>query len=394
MLGNFTLTLPTRVHFGDEALDALPEELARYGNRVLLTYGGKSAKATGLYDRVIAALADAGKEVREVSGITANPTFTKVLEVAHAIREHDADLVLAVGGGSVIDCSKDASALAWQEGTPDELWARFYYDGEQVAPEDRVTPVGCILTIPATGSEMNRSGVTTNEETREKLEMVGDEVRTIPEFALLDPTLTYTLPRYQMVSGCYDILCHCMEQYFSGDDDCVSDYLAEGVMRAIISATNAAVADPMDYEARSNIMWCATWGLNGVIGIGKDQDWQLHDLGQSISAFTGATHGMTLSALTKAYYRHVLPAGMHRFARFATAVWGIPAEGRTDEELATAGLDALDAWLRGIGCVMNITELGVTEDMLEGIAAVTPLEESGYHPFTTEEFVEVLRESL
>ena len=254
--------------------------------------------------------------------------------------------------------------------------------------------MGCILTIPATGSEMNRGGVTTNEETREKLEMVGDEVRTIPEFALLDPTLTYTLPRYQMVSGCYDILCHCMEQYFSGDDDCVSDYLAEGVMRAIISATNAAVADPMDYEARSNIMWCATWGLNGVIGIGKDQDWQLHDLGQSISAFTGTTHGMTLSALTKAYYRHVLPAGMHRFARFATAVWGIPAEGKTDEELAAAGLDALDAWLRGIGCVMNITELGVTEDMIEGIAAVTPLEESGYHPFTTEEFVEVLRESL
>ncbi|MDO5107656.1 MAG: iron-containing alcohol dehydrogenase, partial [Coriobacteriaceae bacterium] len=163
MLGNFTLTLPTRVHFGDQALDALPEELARYGNRVLLTYGGKSAKATGLYDRVIAALADAGKEVREVSGITANPTFTKVLEVARAIREHDADLVLAVGGGSVIDCSKDASALAWQEGTPDELWARFYTHGEQVAPEDRVTPVGCILTIPATGSEMNRSGVTTNE---------------------------------------------------------------------------------------------------------------------------------------------------------------------------------------------------------------------------------------
>ena len=394
MLGNFTLTLPTRVHFGDEALDALPEELARYGSRVLLAYGGHSAKATGLYDRVMAMLRAAGKEVFECGGITANPTFSKVLEEARLIRENDIDLVLAMGGGSVIDCSKDASALAYQEGTPEELWNRFYHEGEQVAPEDRVTPVGCILTIPATGSEMNRSGVTTNEATREKLEMIGDEVRTIPVFALLDPTLTYTLPRYQMVSGCYDILCHCMEQYFSGDDDCVSDYLAEGVMRAIISATNAAVADPMDYEARSNIMWCATWGLNGVIGLGKDQDWQLHDLGQSISAFTGATHGMTLSALTKAYYRHVIPYGTHRFARFATAVWGIPEEGKSQLQLAEEGMEALDAWLREIGCVMCISELGVTEDMLEDIAAVTPLEMSGYHAFTTREFVEVLRESL
>ena len=394
MLGDFTLTLPTRVHFGPHALDALPEELAYYGKRVLLAYGGHSAKASGLYDRVIEALAEAGKEVVECPGITANPTFSKVLEEARLIRENDIDLVLAVGGGSVIDASKDASALAWQEGTYDELWARFYTRGEQVAPEDRVTPVGCILTIPATGSEMNRSGVTTNEKTHEKLEMVGDEVRTIPQFALLDPTLTLTLPRYQMVSGCYDILCHCMEQYFSGDDDNLSDYLAEGVMRAIIHAARVAAADPENYEARSNIMWCATWGLNGVIGIGKDQDWQLHDLGQSISAFTGAAHGMTLSALTMAYYRHVLPAGLHRFARFATNVWDIPRDGKTDEELAAAGLAELEAWMREIGCVMNISELGVTEDMIEDIAAVTPLEMSGYHAFTTEEFVEVLRESL
>lgn len=394
MLGDFTLTLPTRVHFGPHALDALPDELARFGSRVLLAYGGHSAKASGLYDRVVAALSQAGKEVVECPGITANPTFSKVLEEARLIRENNIDLVLAVGGGSVIDASKDASALAWQAGEPAELWQRFYRDGEQVDPEDRVTPVGCILTIPATGSEMNAGGVTTNEDTREKLEMIGDEIRTVPVFALLDPTLTLTLPRYQMVSGCYDILCHCMEQYFSGDDDNLSDYLAEGVMRAIIHATRAAVADPENYEARSNIMWCATWGLNGVIGLGKDQDWQLHDLGQSISAFTGAAHGMTLSALTMAYYRHVLPSGLHRFARFATNVWDIPRGEKTDEELAEAGLAELEAWMREIGCVMSISELGVTEDMLEDVAAVTPLAGSGYHAFTTEEFVEVLRESL
>ena len=394
MLGDFTLTLPTRVHFGESALDALPEELAAYGPRVLLAYGGGSIKASGLYDRVTAALSAASKEVTELPGIMPNPTFAKVLEGARLIRENGIDLVLAVGGGSTVDCSKDAATLAWQDGAPDELWQRFYRDGKQVAPEERVTPVGCILTLPATGSEMNAGGVTTNEATHEKLEMIGDEVRSIPEFALLDPTLTMTLPRYQMVSGCYDILCHCMEQYFSGDDDCVSDYLAEGVMRAIISATRAACENPLDYEARSNIMWCATWGLNGVIGIGKDQDWQLHDLGQSISAFTGATHGMTLSALSMAYYRHIMPYGLHRFARFATAVWGIAPEGKTEQQLAEEGLAALEAFMREIGVVLNITELGVTEDMLEDIAEVTPPEEGAYHILDKAEMVQILRESL
>ena len=394
MLDDFTLTLPTRVHFGKNALDALPDELSRYGSRVLLAYGGHSAKASGLYDRVVRTLDAAGKQVFELPGIMANPTFDKVLEGARLIREHDIDLVLAMGGGSCVDCSKDAAALAWQYGTPDELWEWFFQNGEQVAPDDRVTPVGCILTLPATGSEMNAGGVVTNEFTSEKLEMIGDEVRSIPEFALLDPTLTLTLPRRQMVSGCYDILCHCMEQYFSGDDDCTSDYLAEGVMRSVIRATRAACADPTDYEARSNIMWCATWGLNGVIGLGKEQDWQLHDLGQSISAFTNATHGMTLSALTMAYYRHVMPHGLHRFARFATEVWGIPREGKSDEQLAEEGLAALEAFMREIGVSLNITELGVTEDMLEDIAAVTPIEGRGYHTFDQAELVEVLRESL
>lgn len=394
MNGSFTLTLPTRVHFGADALDALPEELARYGSRVLLAYGGASAKASGLYDRVVAELEAAGKQVFELAGIMPNPTFAKVLDGARLIRENDIDLVLAVGGGSCIDCSKDAAALAWQTGTPDELWERFFVDGEQVDPGDRVTPVGCILTMPATGSEMNPGGVVTNEQTREKLEMIGDEVRSIPEFAFLDPTLTLTLPRYQMVAGCFDILCHCMEQYFSGDDDCVSDYLAEGVMRAIIHATRAAVADPTNYEARSNIMWCATWGLNGVIGLGKDQDWQLHDLGQSISAFTGATHGMTLSALSDAYYRHIMPYGVHRFARFATEVWGIAHKNRSDRSLAEEGLAALHAWTCEIGAVLNITDLGVTEDMLEGIAEVTPAEEGAYHILDKAEMVEILRESL
>ena len=394
MLGDFALTLPTRVHFGEHAVDALPEELPRYGERVLLAYGMGSVKATGLYDRVVEALKAAGKQVVELSGITPNPTFDKVLEGADLIRENDIDLVLAVGGGSVIDCCKAAAVLAWQEGTPDELWSHFFQEGELVSPEERVTPIGCILTIPATGSEMNAGGVVTNDTTHEKLEMVGDEVRSIPEFALLDPTLTLTLPRYQMVAGCYDILCHCMEQYFSGADDCTSDYLAEGVMRSIIHATRAACTDPTDYEARSNIMWCATWALNGVIGLAKDQDWQLHDLGQSISAFTGATHGMTLSALTMAYYRHVMPYGLHRFARFATEVWGVPAENNSQQQLAEEGLAALEAFIREIGCVLNITELAVTEDMLEDIAAVTPIEGIGYHTFDHAELVEVLRESL
>ena len=215
-----------------------------------------------------------------------------------------------------------------------------------------------------------------------------------PKFAVLNPEFTYTLPRYQMVAGIFDIMNHITEQYFSGEDDNTSDYLSEGLMRSLVHASRIAVENPEDYEARSNIMWCATWALNTLVACGKTTDWEVHMLGQAVGAHTDATHGMTLSAVALPYYRLIMPYGLSKFARFATAVWGIDAAGRTEEELAAAGLDAMEAWMREIGCVMSISELGATEDMVEGLADSTLVMQGGYHALTRDEVVRVFEESL
>ncbi|MBM6700531.1 iron-containing alcohol dehydrogenase, partial [Bifidobacterium pullorum subsp. saeculare] len=176
---------------------------------------------------------------------------------------------------------------------------------------------------------------------------------------------------YQMVAGIFDIMNHITEQYFSGTDDSTSDYLSEGLMRSLIHASRVAVKNPHDYEARSNIMWCATWALNTLVACGKTTDWEVHMLGQAVGAHTDATHGMTLAAVALPYYRLIMPYGVAKFARFATNVWGVSLEGKSDEEIAAAGLDAMEAWMREIGCVMSISELGATEDMIEGLADST-----------------------
>lgn len=216
----------------------------------------------------------------------------------------------------------------------------------------------------------------------------------MPRFAILNPRYTFSVPSRQMVAGIFDIMSHIMEQYFSGSDDSTSDYLAEGLMRSLIVSSRIAVKDPENYEARSNIMWTATWALNTLIGEGKPQDWEVHMIGQAIGAYTDATHGMTLSGVSVAYYRHILKYGIPKFARFARAVWDIPAEGKTDEQLAAEGIDALAAWIREIGAASEITSLGVTPDMLDGIADATIILTDGYHTLDHDEIVTILRQSL
>lgn len=216
----------------------------------------------------------------------------------------------------------------------------------------------------------------------------------MPRFSILNPRYTFTVPQRQMVAGFFDIMSHIMEQYFSGTDDNTSDYLAEGLMRSLVHSSRIAVKNPHDYEARSNIMWTATWALNTLIGKGKSQDWMVHMIGQAIGAHTDATHGMTLSGVSIAYYRHILPYGLHKFARFATAVWGIPAEGKTDEQLAGEGLDALLTWMKEIGVATEISSLGVTAGMLEGIADSTIVMTGGYRTLAREEIISILHKSL
>ena len=388
MQGNFTYHNPTKLVFGKDALDGLAAELAQYGPRVQLAYGGGSIKRTGLYDRVMAILREAGKEVFEDAGVMPNPTVEKLREGAAIARDNDVDLILAVGGGSVVDYAKAVGASAHCEEDP---WEKYYLRMEE--PECRIVPVGCILTMAGTGSEMNGGAVITNHDSKLKIGHVFASPEVFPRFAILNPELTYTVPKYQMIAGIFDIMSHLMEQYFSGEDDSTSDYLMEGLMRLLVRASRAAVASPTDYEARSNIMWTATWALNTLVAKGKATDWEVHMIGQAIGAYTDATHGMTLSAVSPAYYRHIMPYGLERFARFARTAWEVPAEGRAPEELAAAGIDALEVWMREIGCVMGIAELGVTDDMLEGIADATFIMEGGYKVLSREDVLSILRAS-
>ena len=390
MLGNFIYSNPTKLYFGDEAQKNLVEALSGFGKKVMLTYGGGSIKRNGVYDDVIAALTAAGKEVVELSRVMPNPTVDKLIEGCKVARENDVDFILAVGGGSTIDYAKAVSVSAWYDG---DAWERFWVKQDDPKPGERIIPVGAILTMAGTGSEMNGGSVITNHATKMKIGKVfGEEV--MPKFAVLNPRYTFSLPHRQMVAGIFDTMSHIMEQYFSGDDDSTSDYLAEGLMRSVIASSRVAVKDPKNYEARSNLMWSATWALNTLIGEGKSQDWMVHMIGQAIGAYTDATHGMTLSGVSEAYYRHIMKYALKRFARFAQVVWEIPTEGKSDEQLATEGIDALAAWIKEIGAASEITSLGVNEDMLDGIADATIILTGGYETLNHDEIVEILRKSL
>ncbi|WP_373841138.1 iron-containing alcohol dehydrogenase, partial [Bacteroides heparinolyticus] len=317
MLGNFKYSNSTRLYFGDNSLKFLAEELKAYGPVVLLTYGSGSIKHNGIYNQVTDILGKAGKQIVELPGVMPNPTVEKLYEGAKLAREKNVDLILAVGGGSVIDYAKGVSVSAWCNENP---WEKYYK--RQEAPDCRIIPVGSILTMVGTGSEMNGGSVITNHAENLKIGKVFDE-RVMPRFSILNPTYTYTLPHYQMVAGFFDIMSHLMEQYFSNTDNNTSDYLNEGLMRSLIHSSRIAVKNPEDYEARSNIMWTATWALNTLVGCGKRQDWMVHMIGQAIGAHTDATHGMTLSAVSLPYYHHILPYATDKLRRFATTVWDI-----------------------------------------------------------------------
>ena len=390
MLGNFSYSNPTKLYFGDDAQKNLSEELKHYGTKVLLTYGSGSIKTNGIYDEVISALRTAGKEVIELSGVMPNPTTEKLYKGAKIAWENDVDLILAVGGGSTIDYAKAISVSAWYDGDP---WEKFYLKQEDPDSSQRIIPVGSVLTMVGTGSEMNGGSVITNHETKLKIGKVFGE-SVIPKFSILNPRYTFSVPQRQMVAGFFDIMSHIMEQYFSGEDDNTSDYLAEGLMRSLIHSSRIAVKNPQDYEARSNIMWTSTWALNTLIGKGKSQDWRVLMRGQAIGAHTDATHGMTLSGVSIAYYRHILRYGLNKFVRFATAVWDIPAAGKTDEQLAQEGVNALLDWMKEIGVATEITSLGVTEEMLESIADATFIMSGGFKVLTREDILSVLHESL
>ncbi|MDE6001227.1 MAG: iron-containing alcohol dehydrogenase [Clostridia bacterium] len=388
MLGNFTYCNPTKLYFGKDALDGLNEELPKYGKNVLLVYGGGSIKKNGIYEKVVKILKDNGKNIFEDAGVMPNPTSEKLKEGIERAKKAKAHLILAVGGGSVCDYAK---AVSVSVNCNDDAWDKYFIRFEE--PTCEIIPVGCVLTMVGTGSEMNGGSVITNHEQKLKIGHVfGDKV--FPKFSIMNPEFTYTLPKYQMVSGIYDIMSHILEQYFSGTDDNTSDYIMEGLLRSLIHSAYIAVENPTDYEARSNIMWTATWALNTLVAKGKTTDWMVHMLGQAVAAYTDATHGMTLAAVTMPYYKYILPYGTAKFARYAVNVWGVNPEGKTQEQIANEGLAAMEEWMKKIGLVMNITELGAKKEMLDGIVKSTLIMDGGYKVFDEKDVRAVLQASF
>lgn len=388
MLGNFSYCNATKLYFGDDSLKYLNEELPKYGKNVQLIYGGGSIKKNGIYDKVVEILKANGKNIIEDSGVMPNPTVEKLYEGVKIARENNVDLLLSVGGGSCCDYAK---AVSVSINCDDDPWQKYFIRFEE--PTCKIVPVGCVLTMVGTGSEMNGGSVISNHKENLKVGHVfGEDV--MPKFSILNPKFTFTLPHKQMIAGIYDIFNHICEQYFSGVDDNTSDYIAEALMKSVVHSSLVAIENPTDYEARSNIMWCATWALNTLIAKGKTTDWMVHMLGQAVGAYTDATHGMTLAAVSLPYYKHIMPYGLKKFVRFAKEVWQVNPENKSDEQIANEGLLKLESWMKKLGLSLNITELGASEDMLEGIADATFILDGGYKVLTKDEIKQILRECL
>ncbi|WP_027179604.1 iron-containing alcohol dehydrogenase [Maridesulfovibrio bastinii] len=385
MLLDFSFYNPTKIYFGKDSLENLKTELSNYGDTVLLAYGKTAIKKIALYDKVIEILKDSGKKVVELSGVMPNPMYSKMMEGCQLVRDNNVSLILAVGGGSVIDCAKAISAAAYCE---EEPFQKYWLNFEEVS--NKTVPVASILTMVGTGSEMNGGSVITHEETKIKSGRVFPP-DMYPKFSILNPEYTFSVSRYQMLSGGFDTMSHLMEQYFTGEDINTTDYIIEGLLKSSIDNIKMALKDPEDYISRSNLMWNATMALNTVTGVSKAQDWQVHMIEHQLGAYTDCAHGMGLAAISLPYYRYIYSYGLDKFVRFATEVWGVSPEGKSKDAIAVEGLDALEKFMKECGMVTSIKELGATEEMLPKIAESTFILENGYKKLTTEEVLEILK---
>ncbi|MDD6795059.1 MAG: iron-containing alcohol dehydrogenase [Clostridiaceae bacterium] len=383
MLFDFNYYNPTRIHFGKNSLSKLSGELDNYGDTILLVYGKNSIKKIGLYDKLVKILDESGKKVVELSGVMSNPTYEKVLEGAKLVRDNKVDLILAVGGGSVIDCAKAISVSAFCKG---DAFKKYWLNNEKI--DNEIVPVASVLTMVGTGSEMNSGSVITNEEMKIKTGRVfGPEVN--PKFSILNPEYTFSVPKYQMVSGIFDIMSHLMEQYFSGTDNNTTDYVLEALLRSVIDNARVAIKDPENYEARSNIMWSSTLALNSITGLSKEEDWEVHMIEHQLGAYTDCAHGMGLAAISLPYYRYIYKYGLDKFVRFAHEVWNVSEEGKTKDEIALEGIVCLETFIKECGMATTLRELGAEKEMLPLIAESTVLG-GGYKKLTAEEVLNIL----
>lgn len=385
-MNNFIFQNSTKVYFGKDSVKEYLTGLTKDARTILLAYGGGSIKRNGVYDEITGILQESGKTVVEFPGIMSNPTYEKVQQGAKLCREHGVDLILAVGGGSVMDCCKAVSLAARYEG---DIWADFWARPGVIDFEP--LPLGVVVTVAGTGSECNGGAVITNEE--KKVKTGRDYPALNPRFALMDPTYTFSVPKKQMASGSFDILSHIMETYFSEpNEDNVSDDIMEALMRSVIRNLRVAMENPEDYTARSNLMWDATMAENRVIKMGKKCDFECHNMEHQLGAFTNCNHGCGLAVLHPVYYRHIYKAGLPKFIRFAENVWGIRRDSRNDEELALAGIDALAGFIRELGLPTTLKELGAEREQLREIADSCGISQGSYKPMTHEEILEIFQE--
>lgn len=359
-MNNFNFHARTDIRFGTDRLKDLPEVLGQYGKKILMVYGGGSIKASGLYDKVKELLKDF--DLFELSGISPNPKITSVREGVAICKANDIEVVLSVGGGSCIDASKVIAAGYFYEKDPWDLVTNPGLIG-------KVLPVVTILTLAATGSEMNKNAVISNEETMEKLGTASKEF--IPRCSFLDPSSMFTLPAIQTAAGTADIMSHVMEQYFQANDTAyLSDCICESILKTCIKYCPVALKEPDNYEARSNIMWAATLALNGLVCAGKGGGWTCHPIEHELSAIYDITHGVGLAIVTPRWMEHILSdATLHRFCMFARNVWWL--EGEDSFEMAKAGISKLYEFFENCGIPMTLTKVGIGSDRIEEMAKAT-----------------------
>ena len=382
---DFVYSYPTKVYFGQGAAKkAMTAELGKVGKTVMFAYGGGSVKRSGVFDELCGMLREAGKEVVEFSGIMPNPTYKKVQEGAALAKDKGVDFILAVGGGSVIDCCK---IIAAQAVTEEDIWNMEF--AERRYP-NRFLPMGAVITASGTGAEMNNGAVITNEETRQKAGVLG----AYADFAVLDPAYTMSLPQKQVISGAFDTLSHCMETYFGSPRQLnLSDEIGEAVMRNVIRNIRVMLKDSGDREARIELIWASAMGENGILKIGKVTDFQAHQIEHQLGAYTDCNHGQGLAVIHPVLYRHMYRDGVEQFARFARNVWEISKEGKSQEELAAAGVQALADFVKEIGMPTTFSEMGITDkSVLKAVADSCNLTAGCCRKFSREEILEILEE--
>lgn len=386
-MNNFKMTNMPKVYFGQGALkEALNTELKTVGDNVLLAYGGGSIKKTGIYDEVVTLLKEAGKNIFEFNGIMSNPTYAKVLEGAKIVKDNQIDFIIAVGGGSVIDCCKIVSAQAKVD---QNIWQMEFVDGK--LPTEFI-PMAAVTTASGTGSEMNNGAVITNEELKIKAGMLG----ALSKFAVLDPAYTLTVPMKQVVSGAFDTLSHAMETYFGKTlENNVSDEINEAIMRNTIRNIRAAIKDPQDIQARSELMWDSAMAENGILKLGKVTDFQAHQIEHQLGAYTDCNHGQGLAVIHPVLYRHIYEAGVSKFARFAKEVWHVDDTNLTEKETALKGIEALADFIKEIGLPTTLTQMNITDvDMLKKVADSSNITAGCCKQLSHDEIFEILKECL